>query len=58
MAGDPILVIAQTDAPKTSGGPLQAQVIDLALMWMSKDWILGEVRAPSKSISKNITGQT
>ncbi len=33
------MAIVQADPPKATGGSLQAQVIDLALMWMTKDWI-------------------
>ncbi len=39
VAGDPVMAIIQTDPPKTSGGSMQAQVIDLSLMWITKDWI-------------------
>lgn len=39
MAGDPVMAIVQTDPPKNSGGSIQAIVINLSLMWMTKDWI-------------------
>ncbi|SHI12543.1 DUF1173 family protein [Pollutimonas bauzanensis] len=39
IAGNPVMMFAQTDPPKTAAGALQAHVIDLALMWMTKDWI-------------------
>ena len=37
--GEIAVVIAQTDPPKISGGSLQADVINLATMWVTKDWI-------------------
>ncbi|AEC18757.1 hypothetical protein PT7_0217 [Pusillimonas sp. T7-7] len=39
VAGDPVMAIVQTAAPKVTGGSIQAEVIDLALMWKTKDWI-------------------
>lgn len=35
---DPVMVIAQTNPPKATSA-VQADVVDLALMWMTKDWI-------------------
>lgn len=39
VSGDPVLAIAQTTPPKSQGSGAQAEVIDLALMWVTKDWI-------------------
>ena len=37
--GELAVVIAQTDPPKIKGGSLQADLIDLSTMWVTKDWI-------------------
>lgn len=39
IAANPIMAVIQTDPPKRSGAHLQADVIDMALMGMTKDWI-------------------
>lgn len=39
VAGDPVIAVAQTDPPKTAGGTLRAEAVDLALMWLTKHWI-------------------
>lgn len=36
---NPIITVIQTNPPKRTGAHLQADVIDMALMWMTKDWI-------------------
>lgn len=38
-AGNSVLAIAQTDPPRSSGGNMQAQVVDLALMQITRNWI-------------------
>ena len=37
--GEIAVVIAQTDPPKINGGSLQAEVIDMSTMWVTKEWI-------------------
>lgn len=39
FTAQPTIVIAQTDAPAIVAGALQAEVINLALMWVTKEWI-------------------
>lgn len=39
MAGDMVVAIAQTDVPRPGVGVMQAQVVDLALMAVTPQWI-------------------
>ncbi|MFY2804317.1 DUF1173 family protein, partial [Achromobacter dolens] len=38
-AGNPVVAIVQTDPPKSSGGTVRAQVVDAALMHVTREWI-------------------
>lgn len=38
-AGNPIIAVAQTDPPRSSGGSMRAQVVDVSLMQITRDWI-------------------
>ena len=38
-AGNPIIAVAQTDPPKSSAGNMRAQVVDIALMQITRDCI-------------------
>lgn len=38
-AGNPVVAIVQTDPPKSSGGTVRAQVVDVALMHVTREWI-------------------
>ena len=38
-AGNTVLAVAQTDPPKSSAGTMHAQVVDVALMQVTRDWI-------------------
>ena len=38
-SGNPTISIVQTDPPKSSGGNMTAQVVDISLMSVSQDWI-------------------
>ncbi|WP_019939930.1 DUF1173 family protein [Bordetella sp. FB-8] len=38
-SGNPSIAIVQTDPPKSSGGNMTAQVVDISLMSVSQDWI-------------------
>lgn len=38
-AGNPVIAIVQTDPPRPSGGSIRAQVVDVALMQITQDWI-------------------
>ncbi|MCH1986501.1 DUF1173 domain-containing protein [Achromobacter xylosoxidans] len=38
-AGNPVVAILQTDPPKSSGGAVRAQVVDAALMHVTREWI-------------------
>ncbi|MGE8657009.1 MAG: DUF1173 family protein [Achromobacter sp.] len=38
-AGNPVVAIAQTDPPRSSGGTVRAQVVDAALMHVTREWI-------------------
>ncbi|KAG1388854.1 hypothetical protein G6F59_015780 [Rhizopus arrhizus] len=38
-AGNIVIAVAQTDPPKASGGSMRAQVVDIALMQTTRDWI-------------------
>lgn len=38
-SGERVIAIAQTDPPRRGDGSLAAEVIDLGLMWVTKDWI-------------------
>lgn len=38
-AGNAVVAVAQSDPPKSSGGSMLAQVVDLALMQITRDWI-------------------
>jgi len=38
-AGNPVVAVAQTDPPKSSAGSTRAQVVDVSLMQITRDWI-------------------
>ncbi|MCD0500930.1 DUF1173 domain-containing protein [Achromobacter sp. MY14] len=38
-AGNAVIAVVQTDPPKSSGGSMRAQVVDIALMQTTHDWI-------------------
>jgi len=38
-AGNDVIAVVQTDPPKSSGGSMRAQVVDIALMQTTRDWI-------------------
>lgn len=38
-AGSPIIAVAQTDPPTSSGGSMRARVINIALMQITRNWI-------------------
>lgn len=38
-AGNPVVAVAQTDPPKSSAGSMRAQVVDISLMQITRDWI-------------------
>lgn len=38
-AGNPVVAIVQTDPPRSSGGHVRAQVVDAALMHVTREWI-------------------
>ncbi|WP_313065163.1 DUF1173 family protein [Achromobacter animicus] len=38
-AGNPVMAVAQTDPPKSSAGNTRAQVVDVSLMQITRDWI-------------------
>lgn len=38
-AGNVVVAIAQTEPPKSSGGSMRAQVVDIALMQVTREWI-------------------
>jgi hypothetical protein len=39
ISGDSVIAIAQTDVPTPSSGSMQAQIVDLALMLVTPQWI-------------------
>lgn len=38
-AGNPVIAVVQTDPPKSSAGSMRAQIVDVALMQVTRDWI-------------------
>ncbi|MFJ3465710.1 DUF1173 family protein [Achromobacter spanius] len=38
-AGNPVMAVVQTDPPKSSAGNTRAQVVDVSLMQITRDWI-------------------
>lgn len=39
VAGNPVMLIAQTNPPQTARSGLVAEIIDLGLMWITREWI-------------------